>query len=126
MIKKEFVKKLSDKLSISIKQSKEIIETYIDLIEEEVSKGNRVVLNGFGTYYSRMMKARIGRNPKTGERVRIKAKNLPAFKPGKRFKDRVAGNTKSIRGRSTKTNKQLRGKNQEKQAQKTKDENGGD
>lgn len=60
------------------------------IIASEIRKGNRVQITGFGTFESRKRKARKGRNPQTGEEIRIKATKYPAFKAGKGLKDRVS------------------------------------
>ena len=59
------------------------------IIAGELRNGRRVQITGFGTFEARNRKAREGRNPKTGERIRIAAAHYPAFKAGKGLKDRV-------------------------------------
>jgi integration host factor subunit beta len=54
-----------------------------------LSKGDRVEISGLGSFHIRKYKAYTGRNPKTAEKVKIKPKKLPFFKPGKELKDRV-------------------------------------
>ena len=59
------------------------------IIANEVRAGRKVQITGFGTFESRRRKARTGRNPQTGDAIKIKASKNPAFKAGKGFKDRV-------------------------------------
>lgn len=60
------------------------------IIASEVKAGRKVQITGFGTFEARKRKARKGRNPQTGEEIKIKASRYPAFKAGKGLKDRVA------------------------------------
>ena len=68
-------------------QTREIIKTTFDAMQLEVSKGGRVCIVGFGSFYPFKRKQRTGRNPQTGEEVAIPAATVPRFKPGKDFKD---------------------------------------
>lgn len=70
-------------------QTREIIKTTFDAMQLEVSKGGRVCIVGFGSFYSIRRKERTGRNPQTGEEVSIPAAVVPRFKPGKEFKDSI-------------------------------------
>lgn len=69
------------------------IETLVDTVIEEMSaaleRGDRVELRGFGAFSVKERAARTGRNPRTGEQVRVDAKRLPAFKAGKLLRDRL-------------------------------------
>jgi len=60
-----------------------------DAIAKSLKKGDPVTLVGFGTFTVKKRKARIGRNPQTGKEIKIAAKKVPAFKPGKELKDMV-------------------------------------
>ena len=66
-----------------------VVETTIDTIINSVVNGDKVSILGFGSFESRERSARQGLNPKTGEPIQIPAKRVPAFTPGKMFKDRV-------------------------------------
>ena len=61
--------------------------TFIDTIKKTVKKGNDVSLVGFGSFTKVKRKARMGVNPSTGAKIKIKAKNVPKFRPGKAWKD---------------------------------------
>lgn len=62
----------------------------VDTIVKAVSTGDKISLVGFGNFEARTRQAREGRNPKTGEKMQIAATRIPAFSPGKLFKQRVA------------------------------------
>jgi nucleoid DNA-binding protein len=65
------------------------VNAVIDNIAKALKKGDSVTLVGFGTFSVKKRKARIGRNPQTGKEIKIAAKKVPAFKPGKELKDTV-------------------------------------
>ena len=66
-----------------------VIESTLDAITNTLKAGDKVALTGFGTFERRHRNARVGRNPQTGEEVKIPAANVPAFKAGKGLKDAV-------------------------------------
>ena len=68
-----------------------VLRSFVDITEKTVKKGDAVTLVGFGTFSLTKRKARKGRNPKTGETIKIAAKKAPVFKAGKAFKDVVNG-----------------------------------
>jgi DNA-binding protein HU-beta len=65
------------------------LDAILDAIAEEVSRGNKVTLTGFGNFELRERAARTGRNPQTGEQIQVAASRAPAFKAGKSFKEAV-------------------------------------
>lgn len=65
------------------------LDAMIDSVSEELTKGEQVVLVGFGTFSVKERAARTGRNPRTGEPIQIAAATIPSFKPGKALKDAV-------------------------------------
>ena len=65
------------------------VNAIFDNIAKALKKGDTVTLVGFGTFSVKKRKARIGRNPQTGKEIKIAAKKVPAFKPGKELKDTV-------------------------------------
>lgn len=69
------------------KDADTFLATFIDTVRKSVKKGNDVSLVGFGTFTKVKRAARMGINPATGERIKIKAKTLPKFRPGKAWKD---------------------------------------
>jgi len=90
MNKEELVKEISKRAKVSQKQASEILTITLDTIEKTVSKGKKVTLVGFGTFEARKRAARTGRNPQTGQEIKIPAKTVPAFSAGKKFKEIVA------------------------------------
>jgi len=71
------------------KESETIVETIFDSIIEAIQKGEKIEIRGFGSFRTRQRKGRMGRNPKTGEKVEVPAKRIPFFKPSKELKDFV-------------------------------------
>ncbi len=67
----------------------EAVNAVFDAIVNNVAKGNRVTVVGFGTFLPRKRKARAGRNPGSGKEIKIAAKTIPAFSAGQGFKDAV-------------------------------------
>ena len=89
MNKAELVKALEERLG-SRKAAQEALEVVLDTIVREVAKGGRVAITGFGTFEKAARAARTGRNPRTGEVVKIKKTTVPRFKAGTSFKSYVA------------------------------------
>jgi integration host factor subunit beta len=71
------------------KESETIVETIFDSIIESLQKGDKIEIRGFGSFRTRQRRGRVGRNPKTGEKVEVPAKKIPFFKPSKELKDFV-------------------------------------
>lgn len=89
MNKEELVQELAKKTNISQKKAAEVVSSLIDSIQNAVAKGKKVTLVGFGTFESRKRAERTGRNPQTGDTIKIAAKKVPAFSAGKKFKELV-------------------------------------
>ena len=89
MIKPELVSEIANKTRASKKQIELIMDSMLDIITEEVGSGNKVLISGFGTFYSAHRKARNGINPNTKEKIQIEGMDLPKFKPGTNFKKSV-------------------------------------
>lgn len=75
---------------ITKKDAENMLNCWMDLVKKAVKKGDDVSLVGFGTFTKAKRAARNGINPATGEKIKIKAKTMPKFRPGKEFKDYVA------------------------------------
>ncbi|WP_448596203.1 HU family DNA-binding protein [Thermoleptolyngbya sp.] len=90
MNKGDLVDAVAEKANVTKKQADAVLTAAIDSIMEAVSKGEKVTLVGFGSFEPRERKEREGRNPKTGEAMKIPATKVPAFSAGKLFKDLVA------------------------------------
>ncbi len=90
MNKVELVAAIAEKSGLSKKDAEKALAATLDTIVAAVKKGDKVALVGFGTFESRKRGARVGRNPRTKETIKIPASKVPAFKAGKGFKDAVA------------------------------------
>jgi DNA-binding protein HU-beta len=97
--KAELIDALEPKLG-SKKAASDAVEAVTDVIIREVAKGGSVGITGFGTFERADRRARTGRNPKTGETVRIKKTRVPKFRPGTNFKEIVSGAKKVAKGTS--------------------------
>ena len=88
MTRAELVQKLAQSnLSLTPAQAEKSVEILLHEITSAVSKGQRVELRGFGVFTSRQRKARLGRNPRTGDHVKVDTKKVPFFKAGKYMRD---------------------------------------
>lgn len=89
MNKSELVDLVAEKAGMSKKDSEKAVKAVLESITDGLVRGKKVQLVGFGTFEVRSRKEREGRNPATGEKIKIKALKVPAFKPGKALKDKV-------------------------------------
>ena len=89
MNKKELVRAIANKCGITLKEAGEALEGCIGAITDSLKAGESVQISGFGTFEVKSKPAREGINPKTGEKIKIAACKVPAFKAGKAFKDLV-------------------------------------
>ncbi len=89
MNKSELVDLVAEKTEMSKKDSEKAVKAVLESITDGLVKGDKVQLVGFGTFEVRSRKEREGRNPATGEKIKIKALKVPAFKPGKALKEKV-------------------------------------
>jgi DNA-binding protein HU-beta len=88
--KGELVDAVAEKANVTKKQAETIVTATLETIQVAVAEGDKVTLVGFGTFERRTRKAREGRNPKSGEKMQIPASTVPAFSPGKIFKEKVS------------------------------------
>jgi len=89
MNKSELVAAVAEKADLSKSSAARAVDAAIAAVTEAVAKGDSVSLVGFGTFEARKRAARTGKNPQTGEALKIAAATVPAFKAGKAFKDAV-------------------------------------
>ena len=87
MNKTELIAAIADQAELSKKDSEKALKAFIDVVSEELKKGEKVQLVGFGTFEVSERAAREGRNPQTGETMEIKASKTPKYKAGKAIKD---------------------------------------
>ena len=90
MTKADLASAVAEATKMTQKQSEAAVNSVIAAIKEALASGEDVRLVGFGTFSVKKRKARIGRNPRTGEELKIPAKKVPAFSPGKGLKDAVS------------------------------------
>ncbi len=91
MNKRELVSTLSSNLQITDAEAQRFVDSFQGIITNALSNGEEISLIGFGRFHTKKQRARIGRNPSTGESIKIPAKVLPAFSPGKTLKETVNG-----------------------------------
>ncbi len=91
MNKAELIDVLTEKLGSDRRQATAAVEHIVDTIVRAVHKGESVTITGFGVFEQRKRAARVARNPRTGETVKVKPTSVPAFRPGAQFKAVVAG-----------------------------------
>ena len=87
MNKTELVSAMAEQANISKKDAEQALKAFIDVVSDEMKKGEKVQLVGFGTFETSTRAAREGRNPKTGETMQIASCVAPKFKAGKALKD---------------------------------------
>lgn len=87
MNKSDFVGAVADAAELTKVDAGRAVEGMIEVVKKALKKGDTVALVGFGTFTVRKRAARTGRNPATGEQIKIKASKSPAFKAGKALKD---------------------------------------
>ena len=89
MKKTDLIEAVSKQSNISLSESKLCIELILKELSSAITSGDGVEVRGFGVFYKRHRKGRIGINPKTGEKVKVAEKFVPFFKPGKLLKEAV-------------------------------------
>ena len=89
MNKSELVEAVASAADLSKADSARAVDGVIAAVTEALQSGDQVTVVGFGTFLVRKREARTGRNPRTGEAIKIAASNVPAFKAGKALKDAV-------------------------------------
>ncbi len=89
MNKADLINRVAEEANMTKTQAAEAINSVMSCIGETLKDGNKVSLTGFGTFTLTNRKARIGRNPQTGAEIKIPAKNVVKFKPGKELTETV-------------------------------------
>ena len=89
MNKNELVASLADKTSLKKTEVEKVLKAFTETVAEELKKGEKIQLVGFGTFEVAERPAREGRNPRTGETMKIAASKAPKFKAGKALKDSI-------------------------------------
>ena len=92
MLRSELIEKLAGEYpDLRPEDLDRVVSVILDEIADALARGDRVELRGFGAFSVRHRKARTGRNPRTGETVKVDAKSVPFFRPGKELRARVNG-----------------------------------
>ena len=89
MNKAELIAKMADDAGVTKTQANASLDSFVEAVTKTLKGGGKVTLVGFGTFSVGKRAARAGRNPRTGEAIKIKAAKVPKFKPGKALKDAV-------------------------------------
>ena len=90
MNKADLIDAIAKDVSIAKSATANVIDSFIETEKRSLKKGEKVTLMGFGSWEERERAARVGRNPQTGKEIKIKAKKVPKFNPGKELKEAVA------------------------------------
>ena len=90
MNKSELISAVAERAEMSKKDADAAVSALLDVIIENVANGEEIRIVGFGTFERRERKERTGSDPRTGEKIQIAASKVPAFKPGKSFKEAVS------------------------------------
>lgn len=89
MTKSDLVDSVAAKAGMTKKDSARAVDAVFDTIKEQLKTGDKVQLVGFGSFEVKQREARVGRNPKTMEEIRIPSRRVPVFRPGKELKEAV-------------------------------------
>ena len=89
MNKSDLVKLVAERGGLSMKAAKEAVNVFFDAFVDAILQDERIEIRGFGSFVNKKYDGYMGRNPKTGEPIRVPDKKLPFFKVGKELKERV-------------------------------------
>lgn len=87
--KSDIIDKMADKTGLTKADAGRALDEFVEIVKASLKKGNDIAIAGFGSFDVVSRKAREGRNPQTGEKIKIKASKSPRFRPGKALKDAV-------------------------------------
>jgi integration host factor subunit beta len=91
MNKLDLIQALKEATDLTKQEAEKVVTVFFNDMAGALVRGERVEIRGFCSFFVKEYKAYTGRNPRTGEKVKIKPKKLPVFKPGKELKERVDG-----------------------------------
>jgi len=89
MTKKDVIEVVAKKANLTNKAARDSVQVFLNTVRDSLKRGEKVVLTGFGTFSVRKRAQRVGRNPKTGEKITLSARKTPGFTPGKTFKKAI-------------------------------------
>ena len=90
MTKSELIEKVADRINMPKKRAEEVVNAFFDSMSDALVQEERIEVRGFGSFSLREYDARTGRNPRTGERVKVDEKRSVHFKVGKELRDAIA------------------------------------
>jgi integration host factor subunit beta len=96
MTKADLVEEVARVTELTRKDSEVIVDTLFESVIKALKTGDKLEVRGFGSFRVRQRNARVGRNPKTGEKVEVPAKRVPYFKPSKELKDLINDGTTAV------------------------------
>ncbi|MDD5758722.1 MAG: integration host factor subunit beta [Desulfobulbaceae bacterium] len=91
MNKSELIEALANDLNLPTRQASSILNTILETMMESLERGDNIEIRGFGSFVVKTYEPYTGRNPKTGQQIKVRPKKLPFFKVGKELKERVDG-----------------------------------
>lgn len=91
MNKSELIEALAHEMDMPIRQASAILTTILETMMESLERGDSIEIRGFGSFVVKSYEPYTGRNPKTGQQIKVSPKKLPFFKVGKELKERVDG-----------------------------------
>ncbi len=91
MNKSELIAAIAEKAGLSKKDAEKALNGFVEVVTEQLAKGEKVQVIGFGAFEVKARPERVGRNPRTNEEIKIAASKAPVFKAGKALKDSVNG-----------------------------------
>jgi nucleoid DNA-binding protein len=89
LTKKDLIEVVAKKANLTNKAARDSVQTTLNTIRDSLKRGEKVVLTGFGTFSIRSRQQRVGRNPKTGDKITLAARKAPGFTAGKTLKKAV-------------------------------------
>ncbi len=95
MTKAELVERVANQINLTKKQTEVVVNTVFSSITDSLAEGKKVELRGFGSFRIRERNARVGRNPKSGQKVDVPSKKVPFFKAGKELRQLVDDNKRA-------------------------------
>jgi DNA-binding protein HU-beta len=104
LTKADVIDAVATEAAMSRRQAGQIVDFILEKIQGALQRGDRVALNPFGSFVVRSRQAREGRNPKTGEKIKIAARNVPAFVAGSSLKNAVGGRGSRSKKQTKKSN----------------------
>jgi integration host factor subunit beta len=99
MNKSELIEALADKIELPVRDAVSITNTIIDSMTNALAEGDSIEIRGFGSFVIKEYRSYTGRNPKTGERIKVAPKKLPFFNVGKDLRERVDAASKKKKGK---------------------------